>query len=132
MLKLEALHANLLAPNLAPRTPAYTYFYNRMPMTPDFAILLAEVAGMPVEMQTEVDNPGVQILVRSPVDQPIVARDVAHEIDRIMLNDALFPLDLGGTHTWAAGRMGGAPGYLDTDEQRRTLYSCSYWISLKR
>lgn len=109
------------------------YAYNRSPMTPDKIVTITETSGPPsMSLQDATEIVGLQIRSRSSEDTPHEARDLAALIDGILMNDALTPFSLNGSHVLSSGRMGGRPAYMSTDHQERTTYVCNYWMEIER
>ncbi len=133
MLKIEALAAWLLANT--PALPQNTYFAlnRRTDRDPDALIQIGEIGGPPmIDAEETYDNPAVQIFTRSPRDNAPIARDMAHAIDRTILDHKLRPFNLAGFRCIAAGRLGGGPGFWEVDDDNRTVYFASYWFTIQR
>ncbi len=132
MLDLEALAAWFQA---QPGTPALAgpYAYNRQTHTPDAIVTLHERPGFFLELEEELDNPGVQIRVRGPRYEQLIPKALAHRYDSLLLDASLRRITLrDGTIIFAAGRSGGGPTYFDTDDQGRVTYLCNYWLTIPR
>lgn len=109
------------------------FAYNHTPDSPDRVITLAEISG-PKDLTLEgaTDMAGVQVRCRSPVNEAKEARDLAHSVDRVIMDDSLYPLILAGTPVIDAERIGSAPVYFRTDHEDRQTYMCNYWFRVLR
>jgi len=127
MLKIEALATRLLALGIAG-----PFAYNRPPLQPAGCITLTEIPGGLSETEGAIDMVYLQIRSRSNKDEPTGARDTSHTIDAVLLNTNNWPVSLAGSLALSVDRLGGAPIYMDTDDQGRTTYVCNYFIRIQR
>jgi hypothetical protein len=125
-MKVEDLGAWLKASPRSITTPIRNIV---MPDTPDTVIVLSDYGGYPLENEDALDVPTFQVRARS--EQPVVARDLIQQVDRYLV-DSQRPFLLGSQHVITVGRVGGAPGYLETDDRNRTIYVCNYWLRIER
>jgi hypothetical protein len=123
MLKLEALSAWMKANGIT----GVAYALGETPHEPDELVTLTDVPGLPMAYaEDDVDLAGLQVRTRSPRASAASSRDLIHRIDRLLLDDALWPFDLGGYRLLSFRRMGGPPAYMQTDHQGRASYVCNY------
>lgn len=131
MLKVEDLSAWLRA---APRSLATPIRLLVMPDRPDEVVVLSDYGGEPMETEERIDVPTVQVRCRSAT--AVAARDLAHRIDALLLPpDAPSRRMTLGAPPYVvvdAGRVGGAPRYMATDERGRTEYVANYWLKVER
>jgi hypothetical protein len=133
VLKIEDLSAWL---RTAPRSVTTPIRLVVLPDMPDQVVVLSDYGGYAAEVEEAIDAPSVQVRCRAASAQG--ARDQAHAIDLLLLpRDApsrrmtLNP----GPNAYVvvdAGRVGGPPSYLATDERGRTEYICNYWFKVER
>lgn len=109
------------------------FAHNHTPDQPDHVVTLVEIAG-PKDFFLEgaTDMAGIQIRCRSPVNDAKEARDLAHRIDRVVMDKSLYPFMLGEIPVIDGDRIGSAPIYFTTDHKDRQTYMCNYWIRVKR
>ncbi|PLS86467.1 MAG: hypothetical protein CYG60_07085 [Actinobacteria bacterium] len=107
--------------------------YNRTPMLPDRIVTITETGGPPsIDLEDATEIVALQIRCRSPEDAPHEARDLALQIDRIVMDAPRNSFSLAGYRVISTGRMGGRPAYMSTDHQERTTYVCNYWLEIER
>ena len=123
MLRLEDLKAWLFAGGLAGQVEL-----NSMPDKPDSVVILADTGGYGLEVEDAIDNPTVQVRCRG---WPPAVRDLAHQVDRLMIGSAR-PFALGGQHVTDVGRVGGPPAFMEQDDRGRTTYTCNYRLGMER
>ena len=133
MLDISAFYHDFIKPNLVSR--GYTLperaAFNRLPPSSHSIVALSDVTGLALEMQDKLDNPGVQITVRSKPNRAQEARDLINAIDAIVLDASLRPFTLDERLVLTTGRMGSGPIYFDTDDHNRTLYFVTYWLTIQ-
>jgi hypothetical protein len=124
VLKLTDLAAKLAEWGLGVPTS-----YDVQPETPHNHVTLIATGGLGTTVERAFDRPTFQALTRGATGRD--ASETAHRLDRLIL-DAETPFDLGDYRVIDAGRVGGGPGFLGTDDRRRTEYSASYWLEIER
>lgn len=130
MLKIEGLESFFKANGFPADVP---FAWNRRVHTPDRMVQLTEVSGPPMtDAEEAYDNAGVQMFFRSPRELVEVARDDAHMVDSIVLNDSIRPFSIEGFRVISCGRMGGGPSFWEIDQDDRGLYVCLYWFTTQR
>lgn len=131
MLKLEDLEAWIKANASFPLgTPAFAL--NRRKESPDRLIQLVEMQGVPVtDTEMAFDTAVVQVIFRGERNNPPQARDDAHALDKLVVNQTRS-FYLGSSLVISTGRVGGGPGYLEIDDDERPLYYCAYWFTIQR
>lgn len=131
MLKIEDLSTWLKA---SPRSITTPIRLTMLPDTPDTVIALSDYGGYPLEIEEAFDVPTFQARCRGVT--AVVARDLAHQIDQVMLESVYRPFTLGSgggaKRVIDVGRVGGAPAYLATDDRGRTEYVCNYFLRIER
>lgn len=106
-----------------------TISLNIQPDKPDAVVTLADTGGFGLETSTLIDTPTVQVRCRGPSSPG--TRDLAQRIDALFLNQVGAFL-VGSTRVLNAGRQGGPPAYLLTDEKGRTEYAATYYLRSAR
>lgn len=134
MLHIEALPV-FFAANGAPHgvPPATIYTLNRMPDKPDNLVAITEVPGLLVtSVEEATDQAAIQLRVRSHRNDAKTARDIAHALDQVLMDANIRPFYIDGFLVITAGRVGGSPAYLTTDDQGRISYVCNYYLTIQR
>lgn len=131
MLKIEDLSTWLKS---APRSITTPIRLTMLPDTPDAVIVLSDYGGFPLEVEDSYDVPTFQVRCRAAA--ALAARDLAHQIDSVILEDTYRPFMLGAggnaKRVIDAGRTGGAPGLPEIDDRGRTEYTCNYYLRIER
>lgn len=126
MLKIEDLRDWLRA---SPNSVTENIALLSMPPTPATVVVISDTGGFGTEIEDAFDNPTFQVRCRGP--GPLIARDLAHRIDGLLLNQReSFSLD--GVRVLMIGRTGGAPSFLDRADNDWVTYSTNYFAKLER
>lgn len=98
---------------------------------PDAMVVLNELSGLLSELEDAIDNPVVKIRSRGPRESTTAARDLAHQVDRALM-DASTPVSQGGLYVVSLGRLGGPPWPTGVDRLNRSHYECNYYLKVPR
>jgi hypothetical protein len=123
MIRLEDLKTWLLAQGYSGDVS-----FGTQPEDPTANTTLRETGGLGFTLEREFDRPTFQALTRGANGR--AARDLADEFDRLIVY-ASVPFNLNGVRVIDTGRVGGGPGYLGTDDRRRTEYSANYFFEIE-
>jgi hypothetical protein len=105
---------------------------NRQVRKPDLQVTLTSFPGRKSELEYAIQTPGLQIRSRGAKNDMKSARDLAHQIDRIMLDETLTPCQMGDSWLISIDSASGAPYFLNHDGEERTTYVTTYFVRIQR
>ena len=98
-------------------------FLGQLPVSPDNCMALFEYAGEPPDLHSNVEYPGLQVLVRSgnyesgrsKIEQ---IRSVLHGLNEITVDN----------HRYLLIRANQSPEFLERDENNRAVFVCNFRV----
>ena len=102
-----------------------------LPNAPDRVVACRIIGGAGELGERTQDQPTVQVYVRG-----LPANDADAHVLASVADDALLGIDrqvtMGETRVISVQRLSGQPGFVQRDDARRTLYSCTYVLRVAR